>query len=247
MFHSRQRKIGIASLAMLLFLVIVPHAYSQDIEGLFGEGNRLYQDGAYEEALMLYSQILESGFESGELYYNLGNTYYKIEESGYAVLFYERARRLMPDDDDLLNNIDLISISLADRITPLPELFYVRYWNSFRNMLNMSAWKVLFFVAWILTAINIIILFYVKQKQAQDLVKMGVVTGGIVIVIIAGVFITAGVADKPGMDGVIMMPEVSVTSSPNEVGTEVLDPYQKRKCKWMDRNSTCRWKSRLDT
>jgi len=89
----------------------------------------------------------------------------------------------------------------------------------------MSAWKGLFFSAWILTAINITILLFVKQKQAKDLVKFGVTAGGFVIIAVAVVFITASVSDKPGLDGVIMMPEVSVFSSPSEIGTEVFLYY----------------------
>jgi len=219
--YCRLRAGSVIALTALLLVIYVPNVYSQNLETLFTEGNRLYQEGEYEEALMRYSQIVDSGFESGELYYNLGNAYYKIQATGYAVLYYERARRLMPEDDDLLNNIDLISLSLADRISPLPELFYVRYWNTFRKILSMSAWKWLFFSAWILTAINIIILLYVKQKQAKDLVKLGVIAGGIVIITVAAVFVTASVADKPGLDGVIMMEEVSVFSTPSEIGTEV--------------------------
>ncbi|MCH7783149.1 hypothetical protein IID62_08775 [candidate division KSB1 bacterium] len=219
--YCRHWAVAACALAVISLVICVPLVYSQDIEALFTEGNRMYQDGEYEEALIRYSQIVDSGFESGELYYNIGNAYYKIQETGFSVLFYERARRLMPEDDDLLNNIDLISLSLADRISPLPELFYVRYWNTLRKMLSMSAWKGLFFSVWILTAINIIILLFVKQKQAKDLVKLGVIAGGIVIIAVAAVFITASVGDKPGLDGVIMMPEISVFSSPSEIGTEV--------------------------
>jgi len=203
------------------FFSVTSVVYSQDIRSLFGEGNQLYQKGEYENALKKYLAITESGFESGELYYNIGNAYYKLNNIGKAVLNYERARRFLPEDDDLLRNIDLVSMSLADRITPLPEVFYVRYWNVFRRMLSISGWKAVFFAAWLFAAMNVIILLFIRQIQTRKILKMGLLLSGFIVLLAAAVFVSSVVIDKPGLDGVVMVKEVCVFSEPSDTSTEV--------------------------
>ena len=190
-------------LACLLTVTGTP-ANSQDMGTLFSEGNRLYQNGMYVEALEKYNEILDRGLESGELYYNIGNVHYKLQNPGFAVLNYERARRFMPEDDDLLNNVDLVAISLADRITPLPEIFYVRFWNTFRTLMGNSAWKALFASAWIFSILNLILLLFIRQSQVKKMLKTGAVCGVLVITVAAAALITNSVTDKPGLEAVIM-------------------------------------------
>lgn len=73
---------------------------------LFYQGNTLYQARDYLDALLAYDKILELGVESGNLYYNIGNGFFKLNNYGYAILFYERARRIMPYDSDIRSNLD---------------------------------------------------------------------------------------------------------------------------------------------
>ncbi len=71
----------------------------------FFHANALYKDGQYEAAAKEYEQLLQSGLESGNLYFNLGNAYFKAGDRGKAILAYERARRLIPNDPDLDANL----------------------------------------------------------------------------------------------------------------------------------------------
>ncbi|MDD5409172.1 MAG: tetratricopeptide repeat protein [Candidatus Omnitrophica bacterium] len=73
---------------------------------LFYQANIYYQEGRYDEAIDVYEKLLGQGLESGNLYYNLGNSYFKKGELGLAVLNYERARILIPNDSDLKSNYD---------------------------------------------------------------------------------------------------------------------------------------------
>ena len=92
----------------------------------FDEGNQRYQEGDFNGALERYAQILDDGLESGELYYNIGNTYFKLGKLGPAILYYERARRLMPGNGDLLANLELARSLTADEIAPLPGFWLFR-------------------------------------------------------------------------------------------------------------------------
>jgi tetratricopeptide (TPR) repeat protein len=71
----------------------------------FYHANALYKDGQYDAAAKEYDELLRSGLVSGNLYFNLGNAYFKAGERGKAILSYERARRLIPGDPDLNANL----------------------------------------------------------------------------------------------------------------------------------------------
>ena len=81
---------------------------------LFYQGNTLYQEGNYIDALLKYDTILRSDLESGTLYYNIGNSFLKLNRRGYAILFYERAMRIIPFDSDVRSNLSY-ALSLADQ------------------------------------------------------------------------------------------------------------------------------------
>ncbi len=92
----------------------------------FQAGNSLYQTGDHEGALDAWFGLYEDGFESGELYYNIGNAYFRLGELGRAILFYERARVALPRDESVRTNLELARSLTADQITPLPGFWVPR-------------------------------------------------------------------------------------------------------------------------
>lgn len=77
----------------------------KDYNQLFYSANTYYEHGDYVKALENYDRLLQAGLESGRLYYNIGNSFFKIGKVGYAILFYEKAKRLIPRDGDLKSNL----------------------------------------------------------------------------------------------------------------------------------------------
>ena len=73
---------------------------------IFYQANIYYQEGKFDAAIKSYEKLIDLGLESGNIYYNLGNSYFKKGELGLAVLNYERAKVLMPNDSDLRSNYD---------------------------------------------------------------------------------------------------------------------------------------------
>ena len=84
-----------------LFLLFFPALLTAQIEPFFIQGNTHYQNGQYREAIESYESVLQAGFTSPELYYNLGNAYFKLDERGKAVLYFEKAKKLAPRDADI--------------------------------------------------------------------------------------------------------------------------------------------------
>ncbi len=105
---------------------------------LFKKGNEAYQKGQYETALSNYERILTHGFASGKVYYNIGNTYFYLGNIGKAILYYERARRILPGDEDVKANLELAYSMTEDKIeAPQPGLMS-RAFRFFYNKFNLN-------------------------------------------------------------------------------------------------------------
>ncbi len=217
----------------LLFLLLIwsASAGAQDIESLFRDGNGFYQEGDYEAALDRYQVILDQGFESGELYYNMGNVHYKNQNVGKAVLYYEKARSYFPDNEDLLHNLELTSLLLTDKITPIADVFYVRYWNIFRGMFGITLWKTLFFTAWFFAAGQAILLLFLQQSQVRIILRTGLIFSGVLIALISTVLFSDIFIDTPGSYGIVMAGEITAYSAPTDNGMEVFLIHEGTKVK----------------
>jgi len=105
----------------------------------FLKGNGHYEMGEYEDAVRNYRSLLDTGFESPELWYNLGNAYYKLGRIGYSVLSYERAKKLEPSDESILYNLSAANLLLKDKIIPPPENFLIKGLRNLRDSLKTDS------------------------------------------------------------------------------------------------------------
>ena len=118
-----------------------------------------YRQEKYQEAARQYEQLLEKGV-SADLYYNLGNAYYRMDNITKAVLNYERALLLSPGDKDIRFNLQMARSKTIDKITPESEMFFVMWYRSCVNLMSVDAWAVLALVSLVLVIIlSLIYLF----------------------------------------------------------------------------------------
>lgn len=115
------------SLLTVLAVFHAPSAHAVDAEELFARGNQCYDSAQYMEAIAAYREILDSGWESAALYYNLGNTYFESGDLGHAALNYLRAQRLDPSDEDIRDNLEFarafVSVQMEGvRLNPLSDM-----------------------------------------------------------------------------------------------------------------------------
>lgn len=135
MFRSAIHRVSLATVLLLsLTFVVNPTAQGQEnvnsaeLTRLFAEGSLAYDSADFVAALQSYNKILESGFESPELYYNLGNTYFELGELGFSILNYLRAERLNPSDEDIQDNLrfarSFVSVQMQGvQLNPVAEFF----------------------------------------------------------------------------------------------------------------------------
>lgn len=131
-------------LAVLVCFSITPvRAQIESAVQAFDEGNEQYRTGNYQEAIAAYQQAINSGYTSGALYYNMGNANFRLDELGQAVLYYEKARLLMPENPELLHNLDIAKSKAVDQFSQLPVPVWVTWW---RTMLERTGGRWLFWV-----------------------------------------------------------------------------------------------------
>lgn len=136
-----KKKGNTVSLVLLIFTMMVLSAiptYAVTKEQADAE----YSDGNYQQAIKDYNALLKEGVSS-ELYYNLGNAYYRTKDLGKAILSYERARILAPNDSDINYNLQYAYSKTVDKITPAREAFYVTWYKAIANSNSIGKWMII--------------------------------------------------------------------------------------------------------
>jgi tetratricopeptide (TPR) repeat protein len=132
---------------------------------LFKEGNTYYTKAKYKEALASYQKILDKGDQSAGLYFNMGNASYKDGDIPSALLYYEKARKLSPGDEDINFNIRFANLKTTDKIEEAPEFFLTKWLRSFMLALSLSALSVLSIVL-VLVASGILVVYFFSNSVA---------------------------------------------------------------------------------
>ena len=109
------------------------NAQSQ-VEVVFDEGNALYNQGNYYEAIEKYTSIINNGSESAELYYNLGNAYYKINDIANSIFYFEKSLLLDPNNNETINNLSFSQNMTIDRIEIVPINQVSKFISNFTNL-----------------------------------------------------------------------------------------------------------------
>jgi tetratricopeptide (TPR) repeat protein len=126
---------------LIVFLLVNTVAvFAQDPQQLFNEANELYKQKEYEQAAQMYEKIATLGYESAEVYYNLGNCYYKTNQTGLTILNYERAKKIEPDNDDIEFNLKLAGLRVNDRVEALPQMMLVTWFKNTLASQTANGW-----------------------------------------------------------------------------------------------------------
>ena len=181
---------------------------------LFEEGNRLYQQEDYQGALANYLRIREAGFESPDLHYNIGNAYFKANELGRAILYYERARRLAPNDADILANLELARALGADEIVPLPRFWLFRVGSWWMNLFPRSLLIGLTAAGYLMAAGAVVML--VLRLGAAAWARRAAVAGGIAVLVLGTTLTVRETGLGQPRHGVVLAAEVGVQSAPSD-------------------------------
>ena len=150
-----------ATVVLLMLLVLIPSSsFAQ--KSLKALGDEAYGKGNYQQAINDYEQLLKQGV-SAEVYYNLGNAYYRSENITKAIINYERALLLSPGDEDIRFNLQLARSKTIDKITPESEMFFVTWYRSLVNMTSVDGWAYIALVS-LLAALCLALVYLFASK-----------------------------------------------------------------------------------
>ena len=206
-----------AAVLRALWLPLLLAAAPADAQNaFFDEGNRLYQAGDFDGALDRYRRILDAGLESGDLHYNIGNTYFRLGELGPAILHYERARRLMPGDDDLLANLALARSLTADEIVPRPRFWLFRLVDWWVGLLPRAGLLWLVALAWV-TAVAGAALVVLRPMARTGAWARRTALAAAAVTVVFGVNLVVREMDLgTAAEAIVMADEAQVQSAPSD-------------------------------
>ncbi|MFO7869583.1 MAG: tetratricopeptide repeat protein [Bacteroidales bacterium] len=140
--------------------VLAVQAQQQIIE----EAEQLYTQQQFDSALVLYTNLLDDGYQSADLYYNIGNVYYKKNDVARAILFYEKAFLLNPHDKDIIHNLEFARSQQVDNIDSVGQGFFARWYSVWYRYFHPNTWIVISIVTF-LFFLSGMFLFFFSQKM----------------------------------------------------------------------------------
>lgn len=229
---KKTKKRADAHLVCLLFAIILcipASSYAVTKEN----ADSAYVQENYTQAIKDYEELLENGV-SADLYYNLGNAYYRTDNITRAVLNYERALLLSPGDKDIRFNLQMARSKTIDKITPESEMFFVTWYRSVVNMMSVDGWARMAIVSLGL-AIALLLLYLFAGRIL--LRKLGFFCGlaFIVIFIFSNVFAWQQKKVLQNRTGaIIISSSAPIKSTPAKNGTDLFILHEGTKVEIID-------------
>jgi len=214
----------------ILFLILITgnsaFANKTEKEKILKTANELYTSGKFEEAISNYQKIIDDGYESADLYYNIGNSYYRSNKFTFAIYYYEKAKLLNPSDVDLLNNLELANLQITDKIIAVPQFSFVVILNDIIGSQSANFWAFLSIICFVLMLSLLLIYFFSKNINYK---KISFYIGVFLFVVSVTGFIFMNKQHKninAQNTAIVFSPSVFVKSSPDEKATEVFTIHE---------------------
>jgi len=228
-----------SSLKSILFfgaiLLIQNLAFAQaSMESLFKRGNSAYNKAEYQKAISLYEQTLKMGQFSAELYYNLGNSYYKLNNIAESIYYFEKAKQLDPNDEDIIINSNFAKNMTIDAIEKLPESQIVTLQKKIFRIFNFSSWSYLTVILfWIFTGLFLLYLFIKSVSLKQTFFFSAF---GILFFFVISFLITYSIEEieKNTKFAILFSNQIDIWSEPNQQAELLFSLHEGTKVEVLD-------------
>ncbi len=214
-----------------LLLMSVVGAMAQTSAERWEAGNKAYIEGNYDKAIEEYTAILDGGEYSMKLYYNLANAYFKVGANGKAILYYNKALRIAPSQEDIRHNLALAEAQTKDRIVEIPEFFLNRWLRTMRNSMSCTAWSVLSLV-WLGVMLAFGLLFLLASRiRVRKVGFYGALFAFVLFVATTSFAVSSRNDMLSHSEAVVMGTAISVKSSPDRSATDLFVLHEGTKVK----------------
>jgi len=219
---------------ILTFQMLTASIFAINPDSLVVTANNAYNQGLYDSALATYNEVVNAGIESGELYYNMGNAHYKNNDVASAILYFEKAKKLLPNDDDIQYNLSIANSMIVDKIEKVPELFYHQWWNTIYNTMGANAWAIFALVAFSFLIVSVGLFILSKKRENR---KLSFYIGVLFLVITIVSFALASQKYFLNIDhkeAIVFTPSITVKSSPTLNSVDLFVIHDGTKVKIID-------------
>ena len=199
--------------------VQLPAAASE--QALWEQANAAYNSGDYAQAQSLYEAIAAMGLQSAPLYYNMANAYFKQDDIAHAILYYHRALRLEPADEDIRHNLEYAEQSTKDIIDEIPEFFLFAWMRSLRDVMGGNAWTIISLLLLVVTLATAIVYLLAQRLSVRKMGFYLMAVCGILFVVTTAFAMSSRGVVKNHTEAVVMSSSVSIKSSPDRSSTEL--------------------------
>jgi tetratricopeptide (TPR) repeat protein len=221
-------------LVLIIFVLLSIASFADDNASLVEKGNKAYTGKFYQQAIDCYLKVIASGYEAPELYYNLGNAYFKTEDYASAILYFEKAKKLKPGDEDINFNLKVANTKITDKIDDIPDFFLIRWYNGIANLLSFNTWAI---IGIIMLVIFFGILSLYLFSKILRIRKIGFWTALACLFITMMFFVFAQTqysSINSTTKAIIFSPSVTAKSSPDANSTDLFVIHEGTKVKVID-------------
>ncbi|MEZ5358474.1 MAG: tetratricopeptide repeat protein [Candidatus Zixiibacteriota bacterium] len=198
---------------LLLSIILSAAVSANTLEYNFEKGNEYYANGEFKQAIGEYEKILQADYQSAEVYYNLGNAYFRQGMLGHAIKNYIRARRLAPRDDDIIANLDFARQFAIDKIEVTEETIFFQYVNKFFDWFSLSEVTWLSGILLVLVIAGMFIGSLYRWVRIPTPLLVTIAACFIITAIFAGVKLDRDVLTRTG---VVISEQTEVRNGPGE-------------------------------
>ncbi len=192
------------------------------IKTLLDSANTAYVQKRYDAAADFYKKILDLGYIAPEIYYNLGNAYFKQNEITKAIYYYEKAQKLAPNDKDIKYNLEFANQYITDKIKQAPRFFIVKIVYKIADLFTTNGWAILAFTLFIIVLLSLLAFLFTKSisiKKASFYI--GVIS---LIFSITSLYLSYLQYNRYARsnEAIVFAPTLTLKSSPDENGTDLM-------------------------
>ena len=226
---------------LTLLLVFLSFSTFSQNEAFFEEGKEMYKNGKYQEAINSWMQILENGQTSSELYFNLGNAQYKLNQIGPSIYYYEKALQLSPNDTDIKTNLAFAENARIDLIEPLPKSVFSKWYSTIAHAFTFDGWAILA-VVFSVVFVTTFLLYYFSnsEKRKRVLFASSIISIFLMVGALTFAFLTYGDYSR-NQPAIIFSNEIEVKAEPSMGSNSVFILHEGTKVQIIDRDGNwCR-------
>ncbi len=200
------------------------------LNGIFQEANDHYLNQRYAEAINLYNHVIQQGYEHVDLYYNLGNAYYRLGRLGDAIWAYEKGLKLHPKDEDIRFNLKVSNARIVDRVEVPEGFFLIEWYGALKHGFSPRQWLLLISSLFLVSSVVFALSSFASPSLRSWIKKVSTI-GLIITMISLFIYIDLRFEVSDLNEAIIVTDDGKVYSSPTEIGKVLYIVHEGTKAK----------------